>query len=91
MKLDCGAGHDVSHAEKNRLKENTMKENNGIIIVTGSNGSLARENTKDLPVDVRLQDYRELQGNFDRILSIGMFEHVGYKNYRMYMQTVRCL
>jgi cyclopropane-fatty-acyl-phospholipid synthase len=45
-----------------------------------------------LPVDIRLMDYRELAEPFDRVFSIGMFEHVGYKNYRSYMQTVRnCL
>lgn len=45
----------------------------------------------DLPVEVRLQDYRELDERFDRIVSIGMFEHVGVKNYRTFMQTVRRL
>jgi cyclopropane-fatty-acyl-phospholipid synthase len=39
-----------------------------------------------------LQDYRELEEKFDRIISIGMFEHVGYRNYRTYMEVVhRCL
>ncbi len=42
----------------------------------------------DLPVDIRLQDYREVAEKFDRIVSVGMFEHVGAKNYRQYMQTV---
>ena len=45
-----------------------------------------------LPVKIRLQDYRDLREKFDRIVSVGMFEHVGYKNYRTYMQVVsRCL
>jgi len=45
-----------------------------------------------LPVDIRYQDYRELTECFDRIYSLGMFEHVGYKNYRTYMKVVkRCL
>ncbi len=39
----------------------------------------------DLPVEIRLQDYRNLTGSFDRIASVGMMEHVGYKNYRTYM------
>lgn len=44
------------------------------------------------PIDIRLQDYREVDERFDRIYSIGMFEHVGYKNYRAYMEVVRrCL
>ena len=46
----------------------------------------------DLPVEIRFQDYRTLNEEFDSIVSIGMFEHVGYKNYRTYMETVhRCL
>lgn len=52
----------------------------------------ARERCRHLPVDIRLQDYRETDERFDRIVSIGMFEHVGPKNYRTYMQVVRrCL
>ncbi len=45
-----------------------------------------------LPVEIRLQDYRDLSESFDRVVSVGMMEHVGYKNYRTYMETVsRCL
>lgn len=39
-------------------------------------------------VDFRLQDYRDLDGPFDRIVSVGMFEHVGVPNYRAYFETV---
>ena len=47
---------------------------------------------KGLPVELRLQDYREVQGKFDAVISIGIMEHVGYKNYRTYMEVVdRCL
>lgn len=45
-----------------------------------------------LPVEFRLQDYREAQGSFNAVISIGMLEHVGYKNYPTYLQVVeRCL
>lgn len=45
-----------------------------------------------LPVKLRLQDYRDVNEKFDHIVSLGMFEHVGYKNYRTYMEVVeRCL
>lgn len=45
-----------------------------------------------LAIEFLLQDYRQLQGQFDRVVSVGMFEHVGYKNYRQFMQVVdRCL
>jgi cyclopropane-fatty-acyl-phospholipid synthase len=36
-----------------------------------------------------LMDYRELKGSYDRVVSVGMFEHVGAKNYRRFFQTVR--
>lgn len=53
---------------------------------------LAKTRYKHLNVDLRFQDYRDLDETFDRIVSVGMFEHVGPKNYRTYMQTVdRCL
>ena len=50
----------------------------------------AKEHTKDRDVEIRLQDYRHITEKFDRIASIGMFEHVGYKNYQHYMQQVNC-
>ena len=61
------------------------------ITISREQASLARQRCKGLPVDIRLQDYRSLDETFDRILSIGMFEHVGYKNYRTYMRKVRSL
>jgi cyclopropane-fatty-acyl-phospholipid synthase len=53
---------------------------------------LAQNRCAGLPVRFELKDYRDIQGTFDRIVSIGMFEHVGFTNYRTYMQVVnRCL
>ena len=47
---------------------------------------------KGLPVDLRLKDYREMHGKFDAVVSIGMLEHVGWKNHRSMMEVVhRCL
>jgi cyclopropane-fatty-acyl-phospholipid synthase len=47
---------------------------------------------KGLPVELRLQDYREVEGTYDAVISIGVMEHVGYKNYRTYMEVAdRCL
>ena len=39
--------------------------------------------------EFRLQDYRDVQGPFDRIVSVGMFEHVGVPNYDAYFQARR--
>lgn len=62
------------------------------VTVSKEQAKLARKICKGLPVEIRLQDYRKLNEKFDRIVSVGMFEHVGYKNYRTYMKTVnRCL
>lgn len=52
----------------------------------------AREFCRDLPVRILECDYRDCMGTFDKIVSIGMFEHVGRKNYRTFMRSVhRCL
>ena len=57
------------------------------ITVSKEQVELGKELCKGLPVEIRLQDYREVNEKFDRIVSIGMFEHVGYKNYRTYFQV----
>ncbi|MGO2012769.1 MAG: cyclopropane fatty acyl phospholipid synthase [Pseudoalteromonas sp.] len=45
-----------------------------------------------LPLEFALQDYRSLEGQYDRIVSVGMFEHVGYKNFADYFKVAeRCL
>jgi cyclopropane-fatty-acyl-phospholipid synthase len=48
---------------------------------------LSQDRCKGLPIEIRLQDYREVTGTFDRIASLGMFEHVGYKNYRTFFEV----
>ncbi|MEX0918474.1 MAG: cyclopropane fatty acyl phospholipid synthase [Candidatus Paceibacterota bacterium] len=53
---------------------------------------LGREMCKGLPVDLWLMDYRDVKEEFDHIVSLGMFEHVGQKNYREYMEIAhKCL
>lgn len=53
---------------------------------------LAKIRCKNLPVTLRFQDYRDVNEVFDRIVSVGQMEHVGYKNYRTYMKMAhRCL
>lgn len=41
--------------------------------------------------EIRIEDYRDVSGSFDRITSIGMFEHVGLKNLRSYFSKLRSL
>jgi len=53
---------------------------------------LARARCQGLPVDIRLSDYRDAQGQYDKVVSVGMCEHVGPKNYRSMMKLVHsCL
>lgn len=52
----------------------------------------AKQRYAGLPLEFRLQDYRKVDEQFDRIVSIGMFEHVGRKNHRAFMKVAaRCL
>jgi cyclopropane-fatty-acyl-phospholipid synthase len=54
--------------------------------------SLGNQLWKHLPVELRLCDYRDVRGTFDRVVSIGMMEHVGPKNHREMMEVIdRCL
>jgi cyclopropane-fatty-acyl-phospholipid synthase len=63
-----------------------------MLTVSRQQAELAKIRCQGLSVDVRLQDYRNIDGIFDRIVSVGMFEHVGVKNYRQFMQVAaRCL
>jgi cyclopropane-fatty-acyl-phospholipid synthase len=43
---------------------------------------------RGLPVAIELADYRAIEGRFDRVYSIGMFEHVGWRNHRRYMEVM---
>lgn len=83
LDIGCGWGNFLKFAaEKYGAK--------GVgITVSKEQAVLARENCKGLPVEIRVEDYRDTMGQFDHIVSIGMFEHVGPKNYRTYMKKVR--
>jgi cyclopropane-fatty-acyl-phospholipid synthase len=68
-------------------------ENYGIegvgLTISREQAEYANANRGNLPIETRLEDYLAMTGKFDRIISIGMFEHVGYKNYPAYMAKVR--
>ena len=62
------------------------------ITLSENQAAYAKEVCKDLLVEIRVQDYRDLNEKFDRIVEIGMFEHVGVKNHRTFMEVAhRCL
>jgi cyclopropane-fatty-acyl-phospholipid synthase len=70
-------------------------ENYGVsgvgITISKEQAAYANAHRDGLPIETRLMDYQALDDKFDRIISIGMFEHVGYKNYRTYMEKARSL
>ena len=62
------------------------------ITVSEKQRNFATERCKGLPVKILRVDYRNIQGKFDHIVSIGMFEHVGTYNHRTFMEVVKsCL
>ena len=62
------------------------------ITISREQQAYAETACRGLPVEIRLQDYRDVREVFDRIVSVGMMEHVGFKNYRAYFETAsRCL
>lgn len=58
------------------------------ITVSKEQVELARKLCQGRPIEIRLQDYRDVKEKFDHIVSLGMFEHVGVRNYRTYMKVV---
>lgn len=61
------------------------------VTISREQAAYAEATKGSLPIETRLIDYADLEGQFDRVVSIGMFEHVGYKNYRGYLEKVRSL
>jgi cyclopropane-fatty-acyl-phospholipid synthase len=62
------------------------------VTVSTEQAETARRLCGDLPIEIRLADYRSLDEPFDRIFSIGMFEHVGFRNHATYFDVARrCL
>ncbi|MCP4001918.1 MAG: cyclopropane fatty acyl phospholipid synthase [Gammaproteobacteria bacterium] len=82
LDIGCGWGGALNYfAEKYGIE--------GVgITISREQEQTAKNLCQNQAVDIRLQDYRDLNEKFDRVYSVGMFEHVGYKNYRTYMQTV---
>lgn len=59
------------------------------VTVSPDQAAYGRERYKDLPVEFQVKDYREFAGRTDHIVSMGMFEHVGHRNYRTYFEKAR--
>ncbi len=80
LDIGCGWGAFGKYASE--------KYNAEVVGITVSKEQvlLGKELCKGLPVEFRLQDYREVSGSYDRIVSVGMIEHVGHQNYRTYFE-----
>lgn len=86
LDIGCGWGSFAKYAAEKYGAHVT-----GITIST-EQAEYAKQSCLGLPVEIRVQDYRLVNEKFDHIISIGMFEHVGYKNYRKYFEVAsECL
>jgi cyclopropane-fatty-acyl-phospholipid synthase len=86
LELGCGWGAFAKYAAEKYGAEVLG------VTVSKEQVALGMELCRGLPVELRLQDYREVEGQYDAVISIGIMEHVGYKNYHTYMQVAdRCL
>jgi cyclopropane-fatty-acyl-phospholipid synthase len=62
------------------------------VTVSKEQVTLGRKLCQGFPVDIRLMDYRDINDKYDRIVSVGMIEHVGYKNYKTFFEIAhKCL
>ena len=99
-KLDIGSGQSVLDIGCGWgglgafLAQNTDADVVGITL-SDSQVEAARKLAREQGLRNRLefirQDYRMLQGTFDRIVSVGMFEHVGIDNYPTYFKQIKKL
>jgi cyclopropane-fatty-acyl-phospholipid synthase len=83
LDIGCGWGGLARHAASHHGCEVVG------ITISAEQQRHAEHVCADLPVEIRLQDYREIEGEYDRIVSVGMFEHVGPKNHRLFMKLAR--
>jgi cyclopropane-fatty-acyl-phospholipid synthase len=80
LEIGCGWGGLAKHAAS-RFGVKVVG-----ITISKEQKKLAEQRCAGLPVEIQLMDYRLLQGQFDKIVSVGMFEHVGPKNHAVYFQ-----
>ncbi|TGL54666.1 cyclopropane fatty acyl phospholipid synthase [Leptospira wolffii] len=86
LDIGCGWGGLARYAVKNYGAEVIG------ISVSKEQLELAREKSKGLNIEYRFSDYRDVNERFDAVVSVGQMEHVGYKNYKTYMNIIdRCI
>jgi cyclopropane-fatty-acyl-phospholipid synthase len=88
LDIGCGWGGLARYAAEHHGAQVTG------ITVSKEQLALAQDHCSGWPVRLLMADYRSLDGHlgrFDKVVSVGMFEHVGPKNHAAYFETVRRL
>ncbi|MBN1379576.1 MAG: cyclopropane fatty acyl phospholipid synthase [Gammaproteobacteria bacterium] len=85
LEIGCGWGGLAEYAARHFGAEVTG------VTISKEQHALAQQRCRNLPVNVLLLDYRDIEGKFDKIVSVGMFEHVGPKNYPTYFGVAQRL
>ncbi|PRE49528.1 cyclopropane fatty acyl phospholipid synthase [Burkholderia multivorans] len=86
LDIGCGWGSLMSYAAEHYGVECVG------VTISKEQADWAAQRYTGLPLEFRLQDYRMVNERFDRIASVGMFEHVGRRNHRAFMEVAsRCL
>ncbi len=83
LDIGCGWGGLAQHAASHYGAVVTG------ISPAGEQVRVARERTRGLPVTIDQLDYRDVSGSFDRIVSVGMMEHIGPKNLQTFFDVCR--
>jgi cyclopropane-fatty-acyl-phospholipid synthase len=83
LDIGCGWGAFIGYAAERHCAEGVG------ITVSEVQATYARRRYAGLPVRFEVMDYRSFRGEVDHIVSMGMFEHVGSKNYRTYFEVAR--
>lgn len=81
LDIGCGWGSFIKYAAQKYGAKTTG------ITLSQDQYDFVKKDTAGLPVKVYKKDYREFKAKkFDRVVSVGMFEHVGPKNYQAFMK-----
>lgn len=83
LDIGCGWGSFAKHAAE-KYKVSVVG-----VTISKEQAEFAKKLCKGLPVEIKLQDYRDLDEKFDHIVSVGMFEHVGEKNYKTFFEVAK--
>lgn len=85
LDVGCGWGGFAIYAAKNYGVKVTA------VTLASEQAKLAAERAKGLNVKILNKDYRDVTGKFDRVVSIGIMEHIGGKNYQSFLRTCETL